>query len=136
MTIEYATKSDLDVISEHDEHITKEELLKSISDNRVIVDKEDNKIIAWIRYNLFWDNMPFLNMIFVLKEYRNSGIGKRLAEFWEREMKNKGFKMVMTSTLSNENAQHFYRKLKYKDAGCLLLDGEALEIIFTKKLEF
>jgi len=136
MTIEYANKSDLDVISEYDEHITKKELLKSISDNRVIVDKEDNKIIAWIRYNLFWDNMPFLNMIFVLKEYRNSGIGKRLIEFWEREMKNKGFNMLMTSTLSNENAQHFYRKLKYKDAGCLLLDGEALEIIFTKKLEF
>lgn len=41
----------------------------------------------------------------------------------------------MTSTLSNENAQHFYRKLLYRDSGSLLLENEPLEIIFTKKLD-
>ncbi|WP_278281130.1 hypothetical protein [Clostridium sp. N3C] len=40
----------------------------------------------------------------------------------------------MTSTMSNEEAQHFYRKFDYKDAGSLLLDNEPLEIIFTKVL--
>ena len=39
-----------------------------------------------------------------------------------------------SSSLSDEQAQHLYRKLGYKDAGCLLLEGEALEIIFTKTL--
>jgi hypothetical protein len=36
-------------------------------------------------------------------------------------MKQMGFKMTMTSTQADEGAQHFYRKLGYKDAGCLLL---------------
>ena len=134
MIIEYAIESDLDIINEYDKHIAKEELLKSILDNRVTVARDNNKIIAWTRYNLFWDNTPFLNMIFVLEEYRNDGIGKELIEFWENDMRNKGSKMVMTSTLSNENAQHFYRKLGYKDSGNLLLEDEPLEIIFTKKL--
>ncbi|MCL2413848.1 MAG: GNAT family N-acetyltransferase [Bacteroidales bacterium] len=134
MTIEYATKYDLEVINEYDKYIAKEELLKSILDNRVIVVKENSKIIAWFRYSLFWDNIPFLNMIFVLEKYRDQGIGKKLVGFWEEEMKNKGFKMVMTSSLSNENAQLFYRALRYKDAGSLLLENEALEIIFTKNL--
>lgn len=40
----------------------------------------------------------------------------------------------MTFTLSNENAQHFYKKLGYIDSGSLLLENEALEIIFTKKI--
>lgn len=40
----------------------------------------------------------------------------------------------MTSTLSNENAQHFYRKLGYRDSGGLLLPNEPLEIIFVKNL--
>jgi len=134
MVIEYANESDLDIISEYDKHISKEELLKSILDNRVIVVKDNDKTCAWSRYNLFWDNTPFLNMLFVLEEYRNSGIGTKLIEFWENDMRNKNFKMIMTSSLSNENAQQFYRKLGYKDSGNLLLENEPLEIIFTKKL--
>ena len=134
MTIEYANELDLDVISKYDKHISKEELLKSIVDSRVTVVREEDKIVAWSRYNLFWDNTPFLNMIFVLEKSRNLGIGKELIQFWEKDMKNKGFKMVMTSTLSNENAQHFYRKLGYKDSGNLVLENEPLEIIFTKKI--
>lgn len=135
MKIEYANETDLNIINEYDEHISKEELLKSILDKRVTVAKDNDKIIAWTRYNLFWDNTPFLNMIFVLEEHRNSGIGKTLLDFWEKDMKNKNFKRVMTSTLSNETAQHIYRNLGYKDAGSLLLENEALEIIFTKKLD-
>ena len=41
---------------------------------------------------------------------------------------------MMTSTLSNESAQHFYRRMGYQDAGCLLLPDEALEILFTKTI--
>ncbi len=40
----------------------------------------------------------------------------------------------MTSTLSAESAQQFYRKLGYIDAGCLLLPGESAEIFFTKQI--
>jgi hypothetical protein len=45
-----------------------------------------------------------------------------------------GFTQVMTSTLSNEDAQHFYRKLGYRDVGALLLPDEPLEIILLKEL--
>ncbi|MNP74328.1 hypothetical protein D3C76_1711890 [compost metagenome] len=50
-------------------------------------------------------------------------------------MKQKGYDMVMTSTQADEGAQHFYRKLGYKDAGCLILDSQPLEILLTKKLD-
>ena len=59
---------------------------------------------------------------------------QKLIDFWEREMKAKGYNLLMTSTLSNEQAQHFYRKLNYIDCGSLLLKNEALEIIFTKEI--
>jgi ribosomal protein S18 acetylase RimI-like enzyme len=134
MRIEYAKKHDLEIIADYDEHISKEELLKSILDNRVFVVKSEDKLCGWFRYNLFWDNTPFLNMIFLLKEYRNKGFGYSLIKFWEEEMKAKGYELLMTSSLSNEEAQHFYRKLGYKDAGCLLLKSEPLEIIFCKEI--
>ena len=43
-------------------------------------------------------------------------------------------KLVMTSSQSDEKAQHFYRKLGYSDVGSLTLPKEPLEIIFMKKL--
>jgi len=46
--------------------------------------------------------------------------------------------MVMTSTQSDEEAQHFYRAMGYKEAGCLLLDcpgyEQPMEMFFTKAL--
>lgn len=81
----------------------------------MIAKDQDNKIIGWLRYNYFWDNTPFMNMLYLNENYRNKGIGKEFVRFWENEMKIKGYKLVITPTLSNEQAQHFYRKLGYKD---------------------
>ena len=49
-------------------------------------------------------------------------------------MKAAGYALVMTSTQSDETAQHFYRRLGYVDSGALLLKDEPLEIILTKTL--
>lgn len=38
-------------------------------------------------------------------------------------MRSLGYKMVMTSTQVNEQAQHFYRKLGYIERGGIFLDG-------------
>lgn len=87
-----------------------------------------------LRYNLFWDNTPFCNLIFVRREYRGKGYGRKLLGFWEREMKEKGFSAVMTSTRADETAQHFYRKLGYKDCGGLITEGQPTEIFMAKTL--
>ena len=49
-------------------------------------------------------------------------------------MQQRDNNQIMTSTLSDETAQHFYRKLQYQDCGSLMLPGEALEIFFLKSL--
>lgn len=135
MKIEYANKIDYQYILNNDKHISKELIEPKINTKEIIIARnEDNKNIGWLRYNYFWDNTPFMNMLYLDENYRHKGIGKNLVTFWENQMKHNGYDLVMTSTLSNENAQHFYRKLGYIDAGSLLLENEPLEIIFTKKL--
>jgi ribosomal protein S18 acetylase RimI-like enzyme len=66
--------------------------------------------------------------------YRKQGFGRALVDYWEKAMLGQDFHQVMTSTQSNENAQHFYRKLGYKDCGALLMPDEALELLFLKEL--
>lgn len=136
MKIEYASELDFQFILDNDRHVSKQLIKNKLKEKEIIIAKDqDNKIIGWLRYSYFWDNTPFMNMLYLNENNRNKGIGKNLVRFWEAEMKSKGYELVMTSTLSNEQAQHFYRKLGYKDSGSLLLDGEPLEIIFTKNIK-
>lgn len=135
MKIRTAVKSDVDFLLNYDRHISEKELHSVIALGRVLLAEEEGHLIGWLRWGLFWDNTPFLNMLYLLQNYRNRGYGKELVLYWENLMRKNQYSMVMTSTLSNENAQHFYRKLKYADAGSLILKGEPLEIIFVKELK-
>ena len=132
MEIRLANENDIEILKTYDKHISKTELTHIVKIGRVYIVEKDGIFIGWLRYNLFWDNTPFMNMLFLLDNYRGKGYGKELVNTWESNMKDIGYDIVMTSTLSNEQAQHFYRKLGYKDAGSLLLEKEPLEIIFTK----
>lgn len=134
MKIRFAEKSDIEILSTYDKHIGIIELESAVSLGRVIVAEDNGTLIGWLRWNLFWDNTPFINMLFILEQYRNWGFGRTMTAYWEKQMKAKGYDLVMTSSLSNEAAQHFYRKLNYVDSGALLLPEEPLEIIFTKKI--
>jgi len=47
--------------------------------------------------------------------------------FWEKEMLGYGYKIVITSTQVDEQAQHFYRKLGYIERGGIFLDKTPFE---------
>ena len=99
---------------------------------------EDGKAIGILRYNLFWDSIPFCTMLYIGDGYRGRGYGKQLMDRWEQDMKAAGCGMVMTSTQVDEEAQHFYRKLGYKDAGGFVVDipeyEQPMEMIMTKAI--
>ena len=118
----------------YDAHIDQDLLAQKITIGEILIIMEDNIPIGFLRFNLFWDNIPFMNMLWITSPYRKKGYGKTLVQSWERQMLNRGFSIVLTSTQSNEAAQHFYRKIGYQDAGALLLPKEALEIILLKQL--
>ena len=134
MIIRYAEKMDFTWLKENDVHIFEEILDIKIKLKEIFIVEENNEKIGWLRYSLFWDNIPFMNMIYFINEYRCKGYGRKLVEYWEKEMNQKGHKNVLTSTLSNEEAQHFYRKLGYNEIGGFKLLEEPFEIIFHKKI--
>lgn len=131
--IRYADERDFDILSKYDIHINSSELKKSIDDKRILI-MFNNEFIGWLRFGFFWDSIPFMNMLYFLEEHRGKGYGGQLVGFWEKEMRDRQYKTVMTSTQSDEQAQFFYRKNGYSDCGSLLLPDEPLEIIMLKRL--
>lgn len=134
MNIRTAKMDDILTLKQYDRHISAQELENSVSLGRVYVAEEEGKFAGWLRYNLFWDNTPFINLLYVLDSHRGKGVGTSLMEYWEIRMKWAGYETIMTSTQSNEYAQHFYNRLGYAAVGGFLPPGEPYELILAKKL--
>lgn len=134
MNIRLAKVEDLETLHNYDRHVSRQELANSVSLNRVYVAEENGQVIGWLRYNLFWDNTPFMNMLYLLDENRGKGYGKQLAFYWEQQMKEQKYEMIMTSTAADEYAQHFYHKLGYETIGGFLMGGDPYEVILAKKI--
>lgn len=132
MNIRSAEIKDIDVLIQYDKHIPKEEIRNIIQQSHIYIVENDSRFAGWLRYNLFWDNTPFINMLYILGEYRGKGFGRQAVEFWENKMRQQGYRTFMTSTRADEYAQHFYSKLGYEAVGGFRPDNEPYEIIFSK----
>ncbi len=136
--IRYVEEKDKEFWYTLDRHLPEAEFTKKVTDKRGYVIQDGEKPIGVFRFNMFWDNTPFLALIYIDFSYHKKGYGRKAMEFWEDEMKKLGYKLVMTSTQVDEAAQHFYRKLGYKDCGCLVLDipgfEQPLEMFMIKVL--
>lgn len=134
MQIRLAAMEDSPWLKARDHHIAEDELRSLTRHQRALLACVDACSVGWLRWNLFWDNTPVMNMLYVLEDSRSQGFGRALVTHWERLMQSQGYDAVLTSTMANENAQHFYWAMGYRDAGALLLPGEPTEIIFYKVL--
>ena len=133
----YADKGNqkhMDYLNRQDNLVTSEMLLRKVEQRMVLLAFINNEIVGWLRFGFFWDNIPFMNLLVVEEAVRLQGVGRALVSFWEQEMRKQGYMRVMTSTQADEQAQFFYRKLGYRECGCLLLPDEVLEILFIRKL--
>ena len=121
-----------------DKHLPETEFVNKVRDKRGYILLLDGVPIGLLRYNLFWDNTPFCTMLFIDRDCQGKGYGKKLMEFWENDMKLQGYGMLLTSTQVDEDSQHFYRKLGYKDCGGFVIDipeyAQPMEMFLVKSI--
>ena len=138
LTIRYLKSSDKTFWYRLDQHLPEKEFDNMVQTKRGYILLLNDKPIGLLRYNLFWDNTPFCTMVFVDWEYQRKGYGRKLIEYWEHDMKAQGYQMLLTSTQVDEEAQHVYRKLGYKDCGGFVIDipefAQPMEMFFIKSI--
>ncbi len=121
-----------------DRHLDEGGFCRLVREGTGCVLTKDGKPIALLRWSLFWDSIPFCNLLYVEGACQRRGFGRALVEHWEKDMRAQGYDLVMTSTQSDEAAQHFWRKLGYRDCGALTLPfpghEQPLELILGKAL--
>lgn len=136
--IRYVKKTDKRFWYSLDRHLPESEFENKVKTKRGYILLENGAPAGLLRYHLFWDSIPFCTMLYVERTRQNQGYGRALFEWWEREMKEQGYGMLLTSTRADETAQHFYRKLGYKDCGGLTIDipkyAQPMELFFAKEI--
>ncbi len=130
--IRHVNKKDRKFWKSLDKHLSEAEFDKKVRDKQGYVISENGQPIGILRYNLFWDNTPFCTLLYIDEKYRNRGYGKSLMQFWENEMRSLGYDWILVSTQSDETAQHFYRKLGYRDCGELSAPDQPIELFLSK----
>jgi ribosomal protein S18 acetylase RimI-like enzyme len=134
MRVAFAGLDDLDFLVAEDHHINRDVIRAKIARREVMVAHVEDRRVGFLRHGYLWDEIPFMNLLWVEEQSRGKGYGTQLVSFWESEMRKLGHDSVMTSSLSSERAQHLYRRLGYVDVGSLLMPDEPLEIVFLKEL--
>ncbi len=69
--------------------------------------KTDGGIVGILRYQLFWETIPFLTLLLLKEAHRRQGFGRAAMALWESELVRAGHRMVLVSTRADESAQHF-----------------------------
>ncbi len=138
LEIRYLESSDKKFWYTLDQHLSETEFENKVRTKRGYILLLENNPIGLLRYNLFWDNTPFCTMLFIDSKYQGQGYGRQLIKYWERDMKLQGYGMVLTSTQVDESAQHFYRKLGYRDCGGFVIDipeyAQPMEMFMIKEI--
>lgn len=136
MIIKLAQSNDMQKIAKLDSHIPPQMLAECIENGRVYLLKDDSDVVGILRYSLFWQIIPFLDLIFIEEAYRAQGCGRAMMLEWESAMTLLGYKHVMTSTQADEDAWRFYEKLGYRKVGGFFPpEQEAEELIYLKTLK-
>lgn len=139
VTLKKAGEADKETWLSIDYHIGETVFLRKCRDGNAYLITENENTVGVLRYSLFWDAIPFLDLLFLTEENRRKNIGRAAMALWEAEMRRSGYRTVLLSTQADEDAQHFYRKIGYTDCGCLLLNDGAhkqpAELFFKKELE-
>ena len=64
MNITHASAEHFPKLHQLDSHIAETELRSLIAQKRILILEDNGDLLGWLRWNLFWDNTPFMNMLF------------------------------------------------------------------------
>lgn len=134
--MELGQQGDWEAVSRYDSHIPTQRL-KTCIQNRQIYILRDTQGQIWgvLRYSLFWQTVPFVDLLYLDEKYRGRGLGSGMMAAWEAEMRRMGYRFVMLSTQADETAWRFYEKIGYRKIGAFNPPEQAAEeMLYAKNL--
>lgn len=135
VTIRFATEKDFDFLNPNI-YISEEILKRKIEWQEFIIAEIDENSVGFLQLEFLWSLVPYIALIKVLPEYRRKGVGKKLLEFTEDFLRQKGHQMIYSSSQADETEpQEWHRHVGFEECGFIAgINEEIGEIFFRKKI--
>lgn len=133
-----AGQSDKEWLLREDHRVGETWVSRCIALGEYLIAREEGEIVGFLRFSRFWGRIPYMEMIRVLDGHRRSGVGTALFLIWEKEMRDSGARLLMTSSECDESRpQDWHRRNGFSETGSIDLPGIQLvpEVFFLKKLD-
>ena len=140
VTLQISEPCDAEMIKEFDFYIPEERLREKLerSPEEVLLIKDGDCTAGVLRWGYLWDYIPYLYFMHVRPEFRGRGYAAEALRLWEEKMAAAGFDAALCSIPTDDAAQHFYRKMGYRETGALSIPfgafAQPMEILFIKRI--
>ena len=94
-TIRHLEISDKEFWYSLDKHLPETEFENKVYTKRGYILSLEEKPIGLLRYNLFWDSVPFCTMLFIDRSYQRKGYGKQQLQLLLDYAKSSGMTSVI-----------------------------------------
>lgn len=110
---------------------------------KIIVAEQAGQIVGWSSLNQYNNRCAYNGVadisVYILRENRGKGIGKKLLAELESLAKEEGFhKMVLFTFPFNQLGQGLYKKMGFREVGIFknqgILDGQFVDVLAMEKL--
>ena len=133
----FATAADADWCHSLDGLISGELVRRKIAQQEVVVIEGEHGPVAYLRLGFLWSTLPQIELIWVETQHRKKGLGRALLEFVEQSLREKGHKILLSSSQADEPAsQAWHRAVGFRECGLLdgVNDNGVGEVFFLKRL--
>lgn len=109
---------------------------------KIIVAEQAGQIVGWSSLNQYNNRCAYNGVadisVYILRENRGKGIGKKLLAELESLAKEEGFhKMVLFTFPFNQLGQGLYKKMGFREVGIFknqgILDGQFVDVLAMEK---
>jgi ribosomal protein S18 acetylase RimI-like enzyme len=120
METRYGQEGDIDWLIAHDPHVRPEWIRRCILQREYVLACNGAARIGYLRFSMFWGNIPYMDLIWVVQSHRRQGAGTAMFRFWEQDMRRCGAKLLMTSSMDNEpEPQAWHQRNGFRQSGSL-----------------
>lgn len=117
VTVRLAQAADLDAVN-RDHYISDEVLLKKIAEDEVFLVAVAGETVGYLRLEYLWSIVPYIALIRVEATHRGQGYGRKLLEFVENFLRDRGIDVLYSSSTGDEAApQSWHRHMGFVECG-------------------
>ncbi len=110
---------------------------RKIGLSEIVLAEVREERVGYLRLEYLWSKIPYIGLIRVQEAFRRKGVGHAIIDFLDEFLREKGYKVLMSSSQVNEpSAQEWHRAVGFEECGIIagLNENGIGEVFFRKPL--